>query len=70
MPEIVSRWAEATKILAQDGNAHVACPVCQKANLLVKDIPIATTSSSVLERRMICPSCHVQLSLKLEQPLN
>jgi len=68
MPEIVQRWAEVAKILAVDGNAKVVFPVCQKAFLVVKDIPGDAAPSMV--RRMTCPSCRVQNSLALERFLN
>jgi Zn finger protein HypA/HybF involved in hydrogenase expression len=48
-------WIEAGKRLATDAQALVRCPVCGKANLVVRDVPIENYEK--FERIMQCPNC-------------
>ncbi len=67
--EIVKRWIDAGKILSNDSNAEVLCPVCQSATLQVKDVRFEI-NSPMLERHMTCPSCGAYNALRLNRPQN
>lgn len=65
--EVIKRWIEAGKVLAQDANAQVPCPVCQSEMLKVSDV-INESSPTELERHMICSACGAHNSLRLVRP--
>lgn len=60
-------WIEAGKMLADNPDASVPCPVCGKKNLRVTDIRSAE-NPSVIEREMFCPSCGARNYLRLIRP--
>jgi hypothetical protein len=62
--EITRRWIEAGKLIAEDVNSQVLCPVCQVEMLKVLDVNNAT-SPSHLERHMSCSHCGAYNSLRL-----
>lgn len=66
--EITKRWIEAGKVLAQDANAQVLCPVCQAETLKVTDVRNESNPTE-LERHMKCSACGVYNSLRLVRPL-
>ncbi|HEX7643190.1 MAG TPA: hypothetical protein VF472_13375 [Burkholderiaceae bacterium] len=65
---IVSRWAAASRLLAMDGTAKVACPVCANAILVVVD-KRSDINPEFLERRLVCPLCRVMHTLRLTLPV-
>lgn len=66
--EITKRWIEAGKVLAQDANAQVLCPVCQADTLKVADVR-SEINPTELERHMKCSACGAHNSLRLVRPL-
>jgi hypothetical protein len=61
-------WIEAGKKLAVDPEASVKCPVCDAANLSVRD-QRSSSDTSVVEREMRCPSCGAINFLRLVRPV-
>jgi hypothetical protein len=54
-PEITKKWIAAGKILAANPMARIRCPVCDREDLVVMDVPIEATVK--FERIMECPNC-------------
>jgi C4-type Zn-finger protein len=65
--EVVKRWIEAGKILAQDVTAQVPCPVCQSEMLQISDV-VNEANPAEVERHMICRACRARNSLRLVRP--
>ena len=62
--EVTKRWIEAGKVLAQDANAKVLCPVCQAETLKITDVRNESNPIE-LERHMSCTACGASNSLRL-----
>lgn len=65
--EVTKRWIEAGKMLAENPNFQVLCPVCQKGILEIKDVTNKSNPNE-LERYMTCHVCGAQNSLRLVRP--
>jgi len=65
--EVIKRWIDAGKILAEDPSTEVDCPVCQSSKLKIADVRNEANPVE-LERHMICESCGASNSLRLVRP--
>ncbi|MDB4956214.1 MAG: hypothetical protein JWO36_3783 [Myxococcales bacterium] len=50
------KWIDAAIVLGRDPTAKVRCPVCDDAELVVRDI-YPTPEADVFERYLECPKC-------------
>jgi DNA-directed RNA polymerase subunit RPC12/RpoP len=53
------KWVAAAIALANDPSARVRCPVCEGADLTVRDI-YPTPDADKFERYMECPHCQAR----------
>jgi len=65
--ETTKRWIKAGKILAQDSNAQVLCPVCHVETLKIIDVKNEKKPLE-LERHMICGACGARNSIRIVRP--
>lgn len=64
--EITKRWIEAGKIIADNAEKKVICPVCQDNFLKVWDVQ-NDDDDSLLERHMLCERCNAYNVLRLHR---
>lgn len=57
-------WIEVGKLLAENPDSLLLCPICAQDDLLVKDSH-CSENPSVIEREMSCPSCGARNYLRL-----
>lgn len=50
------KWIDAAIVLGKDSTAKVQCPVCEAAELTVRDV-FPTPDTDVFERYLECPNC-------------
>jgi DNA-directed RNA polymerase subunit RPC12/RpoP len=50
------KWIDAAIVLGKDPTATVQCPVCEAAELTVRDV-FPTSDADVFERYLECPNC-------------
>jgi Zn finger protein HypA/HybF involved in hydrogenase expression len=62
-------WIEAGKLLAQNPNASIICPVCERNSLNVKDSR-SVENPAVIERELACPTCGSRNYLRLVRPVD
>lgn len=62
--EIVRRWIEAGKSIAENAREQVVCPICQVAVLKVWDVP-GNNDELLIERHMLCENCGAYNVLRL-----
>jgi len=61
------KWINAAIVLGRDPAARVRCPVCDDADLEVRDV-YPSPSSDVFERYLQCPKCHAVNIMRMKRP--
>lgn len=62
------RWLEAARILSEDPDQKVPCPVCQAEFLQVRDLTTQVDEGAYVERILSCPSCGAWNSILRDVP--
>jgi transcription elongation factor Elf1 len=60
--EILKRWIDAGRILAENPKELVRCPACLSDNLIIADVEIETNQNRI-ERHMGCKTCGAKNAL-------
>jgi hypothetical protein len=60
-------WVDAAITLGHDPAAHVTCPTCGEANLVVHDV-FPEPRGRAFERYLDCPACKTRNVLRMKLP--